>query len=66
MKNIEVDMGNIKDYILEAAKILTDHADEIQDDFNNNKISSVDITMFIHAEDEYPTLDIQKSYIPIN
>lgn len=59
-------MRDIKGYILEAAKILVDHADEIQEDFNSNKISSVDITMFIHSDDEYPTLDIQKSYMPIN
>lgn len=51
--------------IIEASEILKRKAIEITNDLDDEKVSEIYITISISVS-EPPTLDIQKTYIPIN
>lgn len=51
--------------IIEASEILKRKAIEITNDLNDEKVNEIYITISISVS-EPPTLDIQKTYIPIN
>ena len=51
--------------IIEASEILKRKAIEITNDLDDEKVNEIYITISISVS-EPPTLDIQKTYIPIN
>lgn len=51
--------------IIEASEILKRKAIEITNDLDDEKVNEICITISISVS-EPPTLDIQKTYIPIN
>ena len=51
--------------IIEASEILKRKAIEITNDLDDEKVNEIYITISISVS-ESPTLDIQKTYIPIN
>lgn len=53
-----------KTFILEASEILKRKADEIAKDLHSEYVSDVYISLRLDPE-ELPSLDIQKTYIPI-
>ena len=56
---------NTRKQIIEASEILKRKAIEITNDLDDEKVSEIYITISISVS-EPPTLDIQKTYIPIN
>lgn len=54
-----------KSVLMEAANVLRRCADDITKDLDNEKVSEVYITLRVGCH-ETPSLDVQKTYIPVN
>lgn len=54
-----------KSVLMEAANILRRCADDITKDLDDEKVTEVHITLRVACY-ETPTLDVQKTYIPVN